>query len=314
MLSPPRKVALNSGSPFQLSNLFCCLSVSKITFNFCRIDAKVPSIVSLSQTIARPTFRELSPTLFVDPDTDRVVAGSLYLENSEIENFDLRAEYYFNPNQFVTAGIFMKNIDQPIEETVNEIGDLIVTTYQNVPKAEILGFEFEYERIFEGFNSAWASSKEFMVKFNYTFTDSEIILETGDTYLNSGGVVTSAASLLANGRDSRLQGQADNIVNIQLGYDDYAVNSQATFIINHVSDRVRARGLDSLPDIIEQIPTTIDFVYGREFELDASMLKISLEIRNLLNEDYEATMADSAIFYDQYQLGTSVSLGFKVSF
>jgi len=40
----------------------------------------------------------------------------------------------------------------------------------------------------------------------------------------------------------------------------------------------------------------------------------ALEIRNLLNEDYEATMADSAIFYDQYQLGTSVSLGFKVSF
>ena len=270
--------------------------------------------LGLSQTIARPTFRELSPTLFVDPDTDRVVAGSLYLENSEIENFDLRAEYYFNPNQFVTAGIFMKNIDQPIEETVNEIGDLIVTTYQNVPKAEISGFEFEYERIFDGFNSAWASSKEFMVKFNYTFTDSEIIIETGDTYLNSGGVVTSAASLLANGRDSRLQGQANNIVNIQLGYDDYAVNSQATLIINYVSDRVRARGLDVLPDIIEQIPTTIDFVYGREFELDTSMLKISLEIRNLLNEDYEATMADSAIFYDQYQLGTSVSLGFKVSF
>jgi outer membrane receptor protein involved in Fe transport len=120
--------------------------------------------------------------------------------------------------------------------------------------------------------------------------------------------------LLANGRDSRLQGQADNIVNIQLGYDDYAVNSQATLIINHVSDRVRARGLDVLPDIIEQIPTTIDFVYGREFELDTSMLKISLEIRNLLNEDYEATMANSAIFYDQYQLGTSVSLGFKLSF
>ena len=51
--------------------------------------------LGLSQTIARPTFRELSPTLFIDPDTDRVVAGSLFLENTELNNIDLRAEYYF---------------------------------------------------------------------------------------------------------------------------------------------------------------------------------------------------------------------------
>jgi len=44
------------------------------------------------------------------------------------------------------------------------------------------------------------------------------------------------------------------------------------------------------------------------------MLKISLEVRNLLNEEYEATMANSNIFYDQYELGTSISLGFKLNF
>jgi len=48
--------------------------------------------------------------------------------------------------------------------------------------------------------------------------------------------------------------------------------------------------------------------------LDTTILKISLEIRNLLDDDYEATMANSAIFYDQYQLGTSASVGFKLSF
>ena len=96
--------------------------------------------------------------------------------------------------------------------------------------------------------------------------------------------------------------------------DDYSVNSQATVIVNYVDDRVRARGLDVLPDIIEQIPLTIDFVYSREIELDSSMLKISLEVRNLLNEEYEATMANSNIFYDQYELGTSISLGFKLNF
>ena len=114
----------------------------------------------ISQTIARPTFRELSPTLFIDVDTDRVIAGSLYLENSEIDNIDLRAEYYWGVNQFMTAGVFFKDISKPIEEVVNESGDLIVTSYQNVPGAELTGIELEYERVFEDLlpNSNWGQT------------------------------------------------------------------------------------------------------------------------------------------------------------
>ncbi len=268
-----------------------------------------------SETIARPTFRELSPTLFVDVDTDRVIAGSLYLENSEIENFDLRFEYYFDQNQFLTLGAFYKEIDKPIEESVTEIGDLVITSYQNVPLAEISGFEFEFERIFDGFESSWLASKELLMKVNYTFTDSEIVIGEGDTFVNLVGVTELASSLLANGRDSRLQGQSDNILNFQIGFNDFIANSQGTLIFNYVDDRVRARGIDVLPDIIEEVPTTLDFVYSRNFDRDdlENPLKLSLEIRNILDESYEATVADN-IFYDQYDLGRSFSLGLKYQF
>tara|TARA_B110000971_G_scaffold104882_1_gene107703 strand:- start:70 stop:285 length:216 start_codon:yes stop_codon:yes gene_type:complete len=46
---------------------------------------------------------------------------------------------------------------------------------------------------------------------------------------------------------------------------------------------------------------------------DTSILKLSLGLRNLLDEEYYASMASSVI-YDQYKLGTSVSLGVKFSF
>ena len=268
-----------------------------------------------SETIARPTFRELSPTLFVDVDTDRVIAGSLYLENSEIENFDLRLEYYFDQNQFLTLGAFYKEIDKPIEESVTEIGDLVITSYQNVPLAEISGFEFEFEKIFDGFESSWLASKELLVKVNYTFTNSEIVIGEGDTFVNLVGVTELASSLLANGRDDRLQGQSDNILNFQIGFNDFIANSQGTLIFNYVDDRVRARGIDVLPDIIEEVPTTLDFVYSRNFDVDdlENTLKLSLEIRNILDESYEATVADN-IFYDQYDLGRSFSLGLKYQF
>ena len=266
--------------------------------------------LGLSQTIARPSFRELSPTLFIDVDTDRVIAGSLYLQNSEIDNIDLRAEYYFGLNQFLTAGIFYKEILNPIEETVNESGDLIITSYQNVPMAEITGFEIEYEQIFEAIRN---SNNDLIVKFNYTDTDSEVIVNPGDTYINNLGRSVSAQNLLANGRDSRLQGQSDSIANFQIGLDNLQDQSEATLIFNYVSDRVRARGIDVLPDIIEEPPLLVDFTYSRVLSYSNYDLKLSLELRNLLDEEYYASMRNVAI-YDQYDLGQSASLGFKVSF
>jgi len=266
--------------------------------------------LGLSQTIARPTFRELSPTLFIDVDTDRVIAGSLYLQDSEIDNIDLRAEYYFGLNQFLTAGIFYKDILNPIEETVNESGDLIITSYQNVPSAEITGFEIEYEQIFEAIMD---SNNDLIVKFNYTDTDSEVIVNPGDTYINNLGTSVNAQTLLANGRDTRLQGQSDTIANFQIGLDNLQDQSEATLIFNYVSDRVRARGVDVLPDIIEEPPLLVDFTYSRVLAYPNYDLKLSLELRNLLDEEYYASMRNIAI-YDQYDLGQSASLGFKFSF
>tara|TARA_B100000131_G_C17671522_1_gene432574 strand:+ start:263 stop:439 length:177 start_codon:yes stop_codon:yes gene_type:complete len=57
----------------------------------------------------------------------------------------------------------------------------------------------------------------------------------------------------------------------------------------------------------------VDFVYSRFIPLDYADLKVSLELRNILNEEYVAKMADTAI-YDMYEEGISVSLGFKLSF
>ena len=67
--------------------------------------------------------------------------------------------------------------------------------------------------------------------------------------------------------------------------------------------------------LIEEVPTTLDFVYSRNFDVDdlENTLKLSLEIRNILDESYEATVADN-IFYDQYDLGRSFSLGLKYQF
>jgi hypothetical protein len=263
-----------------------------------------------SQTIALPTFRELSPTRFIDVDTDRVIAGSLYLENSEIDNIDLRLEYYFGFNQFFTAGIFSKEILNPIEETVNESGDLIITSYQNVPLAEIKGFEIEYEQVFEAIMD---SPNDLLVKFNYTETESEVIVNPGEIYTNSMGTVVDAQNLLAKGRDTRMQGQSETIANFQIGLENLQNQTQATLMVNYVSDRVRARGIDVSPEIIEEPPLLVEFAFSKIYPYPEFELKLSLELRNLLDEEYYASKRKMAK-KEQKELGTPAAQGIKTSF
>ena len=121
-------------------------------------------------------------------------------------------------------------------------------------------------------------------------TESEVIVNPGDTYINNIGTVVDAQSLLANGRDIRLQGQSDTIANFQIGLDNLQNQTQATLIVNYVSDRVRARGIDVLPDIIEEPPLLVDFAFSKIYSYPEFELKLSLELRNLLDEEYYASM------------------------
>src|SRR5690606_36951216 len=50
---------------------------------------------SASRTIARPQFRELIFQPYEDPDGDVVFEGNPFLIDSELTNYELRAEYYF---------------------------------------------------------------------------------------------------------------------------------------------------------------------------------------------------------------------------
>src|SRR5690606_4272110 len=52
-----------------------------------------------SKTIARPQFRELIYQPFFDPDSNRLYRGNPLLQDSELFNAELRAEWYFDTEQ-----------------------------------------------------------------------------------------------------------------------------------------------------------------------------------------------------------------------
>ncbi|HXV77711.1 MAG TPA: TonB-dependent receptor plug domain-containing protein, partial [Candidatus Polarisedimenticolaceae bacterium] len=74
-----------------------------------------------SETVARPDLREISDATYIDPLTEARVRGNPLLDNSDLSNLDLRAEWFFAGGDNLTVSLFYKDITAPIE-TVEAAG------------------------------------------------------------------------------------------------------------------------------------------------------------------------------------------------
>ena len=273
-----------------------------------------------SKTIGRPQFRELAPQAYTDPESDRIFIGNPFLVDTEILNLDARYEWYFARQQFVTAGVFYKNLDKPVEAVIVDVGNQRQQSFLNAPEATIFGAEFEVKKYFEfPDQNAFVSNKRWLVQANYTWSDSEVSVGDDDTVLTLGGAGSPepAAFFIQDG--SRLQGQSEHVANLQLGWEDDTARSQATFIVNYVSERITARGAGTgasrEPDFVQEPGVFLDFVYRKDFTVMDRDLGFALELRNLLGTDFdEYQELGNKIRVNQYDLGTSGSISLTARF
>ena len=275
-----------------------------------------------SKTIGRPQFRELAPQAYTDPESDRTFIGNPYLVDTEILNLDSRFEWYFAPQQYVTAGLFFKQLDKPVESVITSAstGDR-QQSFLNAPEAQILGAEFEVKKYWEFPDAGlgFIADKRWLVQANYTWSDSEVRVDAGDVVydLSGGGAASPAAFFIADG--SRLQGQSEHVANLQLGWEDDVARSQATLIVNYVSERITARGAGQAgvrePDYVQEPGVMLDFVYRRDFDVMGRELGLALEFRNLLGTDFdEYQELGSKIRINGYELGSSATASLTARF
>ena len=145
--------------------------------------------VGASQTIGRPQFRELAPQSYTDPETDREFTGNPFLVDTEILNLDARYEWFFARQQYLTAGVFYKDLDRPVEATIVTSGNARQQSYLNSPQATVYGAEIEAKKFFEFPDNSWSfiADKRWLVQANYTWSDSEVSVGEGDTVITLGG-------------------------------------------------------------------------------------------------------------------------------
>lgn len=283
-----------------------------------------------SQTIARPQFRELAATDFLDPDLNVTLSGNPFLVNSEIDNFDLRAEWYYGPGQFATLGFFFKDIENPIEQfqTGREGG---ATSFLNAPSAELWGFEVETQRTFDLADmfpngGEFFQNHELFVGANYTYSQSEVgtdgdIVTAQVTAIDITPRVRPAEGAITDGR--ALQGQSDHLVNFQLGLENVNNGARATLLFNWADDRIlfaeeptSAGGVVN-PAVIEEPPISFDLVMSKPFEVRGGEYTFGLKVNNILADEFRAYREDGngvELPFLEYDRGRVISASLKREF
>jgi outer membrane receptor protein involved in Fe transport len=125
-----------------------------------------------SQTLARPTFLELAPTVTYDFVEDESLLGNAGLQLSSVENYDLRWEWFITPGEVLAMSWFKKEIERPIErEPVSSptFGSFLYS--RNYPYGEVQGMEFEVRKKLDFLPSLL---QYLTLQANYTFINATV--------------------------------------------------------------------------------------------------------------------------------------------
>ena len=262
---------------------------------------------SASKTLARPQFRELVEQIYFDPESNRPYRGNPLLQNSELYNAELRAEYYLTTRNRLSLSGFFKKIDNPIESFITNESRTLVTSYANAPEAILYGSEFELQHTFD--LSSWGGffgTKELLAIANYTYSHSELKVDSSDTTLIPRIGETPANLYFKDG--DPLTGQSNHVGNFQLSLQDVDKLQQFTVLVKYASERSVSRGFQR-PDIIENPGITIDLVARQGFTVAGKEFEIKGEVRNLLGRGHQEyqELNGNRIDFNAYAKGTIIA-------
>ncbi|HLT92740.1 MAG TPA: TonB-dependent receptor, partial [Woeseiaceae bacterium] len=156
-----------------------------------------------SRTTVRPDLREITAASYIDPITDELVRGNPGVVPADVDNYDLRSEWFFGNGDSLTVTLFRKEIVNPIEFFESAASD--TTTAReiiNAESAEVQGIEIEGLKDL-GFLGAWLDP--FFLQGNLTLQESELV----------AGPRADAPTNPVRG----LSGASEYVANLMLGFD-----------------------------------------------------------------------------------------------
>ena len=252
--------------------------------------------LNYSQTVARPSIRELTDTRVYDYELRSDVVGNPNLKMVQITNYDLRFETYFKNGDNVSLSVFYKEFKNHIE--LFNLGDLLGYQWWNndYKKSWVKGVEIEGKKTI---------GKHFELRANVTLDDSRsivIVRKQGPDGISAIPIDTVS---------HRMFGQAPFIVNGILAYNSDSLGLTIALSYNIQGSRLVIES--GLGDIYEMPRNLLDLkiskTIGKHFSASLKVLDI---LRSSIRRAYKLDNGFS-LDYDKYTYGTTYvfSLSYK---
>lgn len=222
-----------------------------------------------SETVVRPTYREIAPVQIYDLADGELVGGNPGLKISDSANYDLRLEWYPRAGEIFSVSFFMKEITAPIE-LVNVSPDTL--EYRNSNDADVYGVEAEFRKRLD---NIWAPLAEFSLGGNVAFIESEVPI-TGFDLTQRGFYGETSTS-------RPLYDQPEYVVNADVTWDHAATGTALTLSGGVVGRRLVLYGL-SKPDEYEEPAPQLDIFLSQKL---GKNWKLKFSAKNLLNPEFE---------------------------
>ncbi len=247
-----------------------------------------------SRTITRPSFVEMAPFSYEPSYGSGIVKGNENIQNAYNYNVDLRYETFFGRGDMISATVYFKYLDSPIERIQLLSTTDPYTSFDNADDGTAAGVEFEFRK---------SIGEQFRVGGNATYMYTNVNLSEGGAQTN----------------DSRmLQGASPYLVNLDVTYSPKIKESQPLSLVllySYCGERIYSVGVNGLGDTMELATNELDFVAS--YKLNDKM-SLKLEVENLLNQNFVCEQiiegTDTRVTVEKYDVGLSAKIGFSMKF
>lgn len=271
---------------------------------------------SFNQTVARPSFREKSVAQIFDPISKITFIGNLDLQQTDIQNFDLRWEFFPQLGEVISFSAFHKIFEGHIEMAIFETASDNVKPV-NSGTSTASGIELEVRKSL-GFISD--TSRVWSVGANVSFIESRLdmssVLLPQNTQTEYEVRQDSERSGETVDRYRQMAGQSPYLINANVNYSDEVSGFDMNVSYNVQGKALTIVGIGLVPDVYTLPVHMVNARIAKSIGKDKRG-QLSLRMNNLLDQkralQYESFGATPQI-YSEFRDGRDFILGYALTF
>ena len=272
---------------------------------------------SFNQTLARPSFKEKSIAQIYDPISKRTFNGNINLEQTNVNNMDVRWEYFMKPGEIFAISGFYKSFENHIENVSFPTSPDDIKP-RNAGSSLVYGAEFEIRKSLDFITPSLA---DLTIGANLSIIKSFVDMNT--VYVNDDKTQTEKEAREVVKREGEvigdtrsMAGQSPYLINTYLNYAISEIGLNFNVAYNVQGETLTVVGSSSVPDVYSVPFHSLSFNAFKTFGAN-SRSKLTLGVDNLLNDTkdqvYKSYEAANQI-YASYNPGRQFSLKYSFTF